>query len=111
MRLWRTFNNWCCFIDCEMAENTPSWINSEFLEKALRFNGKHPDIEVISYEIAPAASASDHYGSVMYRVAVITSENGKTDTISVIVKCELQYDGLPEKEHMIGLYLLTLNAM
>ncbi|KAJ9580662.1 hypothetical protein L9F63_024160 [Diploptera punctata] len=79
-----------------MAENTPSWINSEFLGKALRFNGKHPDIEVISYEIAPAASASDHYGSVMYRVVVITSESGKTDKMSVIVKCELQHEGLPE---------------
>ncbi|KAJ9590259.1 hypothetical protein L9F63_016622, partial [Diploptera punctata] len=80
-----------------MAEIPPAWINSEFLEKALRFNGKHPDIQVISYEIVPAASASDHYGSVMYRVAVITSESGKTDKMSVIVKCELQHEALPEK--------------
>ncbi|KAJ9582753.1 hypothetical protein L9F63_022898 [Diploptera punctata] len=73
-----------------MGETPPSWINSEFLEKAVKFDRKNPDIEIISFDIKRAAAAGDHYGSEMYRATVKTKENGKNEEISLIVKCNHQ---------------------
>ncbi|KAJ9582755.1 hypothetical protein L9F63_022900 [Diploptera punctata] len=73
-----------------MAETPPSWINREFLEKVLKSDEKHPDTEIISFDIKRAAAAGDHYGSEMYRATVKTSENGNNEEISLIVKCNRQ---------------------
>ena len=73
-----------------MAETPPSWLNSEYLEEALRSNGNNPDITVTSCEIKPATLAGDHYTSEMYRATLQTEDNGKTEEISVIIKCEVR---------------------
>ncbi|KAJ9590257.1 hypothetical protein L9F63_016620 [Diploptera punctata] len=93
-----------------MAEIPPSWIDIEFLENALRSNGKNPDIKVISFDIERAASAGDHYGSEMYRANLKTSENGKTGETSVIIKLELQHGELSKALQKSNMFTQEVNA-
>ncbi|KAJ9590309.1 hypothetical protein L9F63_027852, partial [Diploptera punctata] len=93
-----------------MAAIPPSWINSEFLEKALRSNGKHPDVRVISFDIKRAALAGDHYGSEMYRATVKTRENGNTEETSVIIKLELTRGQLSETVKISNVFMQEVNA-
>ena len=73
-----------------MGEIPPAWINREFLEKALRCNGNHPNLTIVGCDIKRAAVAGDHYASEMYRATLETEENGKTEEISIIIKCKLR---------------------
>ncbi|KAJ9594621.1 hypothetical protein L9F63_027397, partial [Diploptera punctata] len=73
-----------------MAESVPYWITSDFFEKALKYDGKHSDKKIISFDIKRTGAAGDHYSSEIYRATVTTTENGKTEEISIIVKCKKQ---------------------
>lgn len=89
-----------------MVENTPSWLNKEFVEKVLRNSEADETIQVIDVFIAPATNKGDNYGSEMLRVNVDLAK-GKahermTEKISFVVKMYPQAEGF--QRDMVGFY-------
>ena len=79
-----------------MASTIPDWINSDFLQKALRTNEEYSNITVTSCKAEPAAAAGKNFSSELYRVTLETEHKGKTEQKSVIVKCAVQTGQLSE---------------
>ena len=77
-----------------MADRAPTWINCDFVEKALRCNEEYSDISVTSCVVEPAVAAGKNFASAMYRVILETKQNDRTEDMSVIVKCALQSGSL-----------------
>jgi hypothetical protein len=70
-----------------MAETyVPNWLNSSFLETALRSGGYGPSVTVTSIEIGRATSAGDNYACDIYRAKLQVMLEGRRSTLSLIVK-------------------------
>ncbi|KAL2717335.1 uncharacterized protein V1478_013035 [Vespula squamosa] len=54
----------------EMATETPSWLNLEFVEKIMRKSKNDDSICVLNIFIKPATAKGDNYTSDMYRVLI-----------------------------------------
>jgi hypothetical protein len=72
-----------------MAEtDVPNWLNSSFLETALRSGGYGPSVRVTSSEIGRATGAGDNYACDIYRAKLQVTLEGRRSTISLIVKAQ-----------------------
>jgi hypothetical protein len=72
-----------------MAEtDVPNWLNSSFLETALRSGGYGPSVTVTSSEIGRATGAGDNYLSDVYRAKLQVTLEGRRLTVSLIVKAQ-----------------------
>jgi hypothetical protein len=70
-----------------MAEtDAPNWLNSSFLETALRSGGYGPSVTVTASEIGRATSAGDNYVCDVYRAKLQVTLEGRKSTVSLIVK-------------------------
>jgi hypothetical protein len=73
-----------------MAEtDVPNWLNSSFLETALRSGGYGPSVTVNSFEIGRATGAGDNYASDLYRAKLRMTQEGRRSSLSLIVKAQL----------------------
>ncbi|PSN36161.1 hypothetical protein C0J52_17002 [Blattella germanica] len=70
----------------KMANTPPSWLNNEFLEKALRCGEKDQSLAIVSFDIKPATVAGDNYASEMFRVTIKVKRRQQLQETSVIVK-------------------------
>jgi hypothetical protein len=78
-----------------MAEtDIPSWLNSSFLETALRSGGYGSRVTVTSSEIGRATDAGENYVCDLFRAKLQVTLDGRRSTLSLIVKAE------PTKEEM-----------
>jgi len=74
-----------------MAEtDIPNWLNSSFLERALRSGGYGPNVTVTSSEVGRATGAGENYGSDIYRAKLQVTVDGRRSTLSLIVKSQLE---------------------
>jgi hypothetical protein len=72
-----------------MAEtDVPNWLNSSFLETALRSGGYGPSVTVTSSEIGRATGAGDNYAGDIYRAKLHVTLEGRRSTVSLIVKAQ-----------------------
>ncbi|XP_068083604.1 uncharacterized protein [Anabrus simplex] len=65
----------------------PSWLNMDFIQKALRSGDNNPTLTVLSCKVSMANSVGDGYSSDMYR---IIARLGGSQERRVIVKCHPQ---------------------
>ena len=72
----------------KIMDETPDWINNEFLEKALN-SQEECSLKVVSSVITKATAPGDNYGSDIYRAIVQISKNGLREKKSLILKAEL----------------------
>lgn len=79
-----------------MAQGTLSWLNQDFLEKALRKGEKDDSIQVHDIFIKPATAKGDNYTSVMIRATVDLSR--KVGCRSVKEKKSVIIKVVPEEE-------------
>ncbi|PSN54120.1 hypothetical protein C0J52_09452 [Blattella germanica] len=70
----------------DMATNPPSWLNKEFLRKAIQNERNDPDTIIISSKIEAATAVGENYGSTMYRITVTFKRDGNTEETSLIIK-------------------------
>jgi hypothetical protein len=68
--------------------DVPNWLNSSFLETALRSGGYGPSVTVTSVEIGRATGAGDNYVCDIYRAKVQVILEGRRSTLSLIVKAQ-----------------------
>lgn len=69
----------------------PSFINSEYLEKALQKYENDPTIKVLKYSSKPAVAEGNNFVSLMLRTSITyNSESGSERTRSVIIKTVLE---------------------
>jgi hypothetical protein len=68
--------------------DVPNWLNSSFLETALRSGGYGPSVTVTSSEIGRATSAGENYLSDIYRSKLQVTLEGRQLTVSLIVKAQ-----------------------
>ena len=74
-----------------MAEtDIPNWLNSSFLERALRSGGYGPNVTVTSSEVGRATGAGENYGSDMFRAKLQVTVDGRRSTLSLIVKSQVE---------------------
>jgi hypothetical protein len=66
--------------------DVPNWLNSSFLETALRSGGYGPSVTVNSCEIGRATGAGDNYACDIYRAKLQVTLEGRRSTVSLIVK-------------------------
>ncbi|KAK0180402.1 hypothetical protein PV327_006046 [Microctonus hyperodae] len=95
---------------------TPSWLNEEFMERALRYSENDDTIHVTDISTKPATNKGDNYTSEMVRVNVnfhreinkkIIKENR-----SIIVKLGLTMDGIhKDLIEQAGLFDTEINFM
>jgi hypothetical protein len=72
-----------------MAEtDVPNWLNSSFLETALRSGGYGPSVTVTSSEIGRATGPGDNYVCDIYRAKLQVTLEGRRSTVSLIVKAQ-----------------------
>jgi hypothetical protein len=72
-----------------MAEtDVPNWLNSSFLETALRSGGYGPSVTVNSSEIGRATGVGDNYVCEIYRAKLQVTLEGRQSTVSLIVKAQ-----------------------
>ncbi|XP_067005811.2 uncharacterized protein [Anabrus simplex] len=65
----------------------PSWIDKDFVQKALREGERDSSLTVTSFEIKPANAAGDGYSSDMFR---LTAKLSDTQERQMIIKCHPQ---------------------
>jgi hypothetical protein len=80
--------------------DVPNWLNSSFLETALRSGGYGPSVTVTSIEIGRATGAGDNYSSDIYRAKLRLILEGRRSTVSLIVKAQ------PEKGEISKVIIL-----
>lgn len=68
-----------------MEAKYPSWLNREFMERALRSAGD-PSTKVVSCDVKYATAPGDNYMSDMYRVTVWVTRGAQASMTSLIVK-------------------------
>ncbi|KAJ9581045.1 hypothetical protein L9F63_023769 [Diploptera punctata] len=73
-----------------MTESKPDWLNAEFFKKALRFNRKDENLEIMSCKVDRATQPGDNFASEMYRAALEVKANGEKEDVSLIIKCRLR---------------------
>jgi hypothetical protein len=72
-----------------MAESdVPNWLNSSFLETALRSGGYGPSAIVTASEIGRATGPGDNYLSDIYRAKLQVTLEGRQSTVSLIEKAQ-----------------------
>jgi hypothetical protein len=81
--------------------DVPNWLNSSFLETALRSGGYGPSVTVTSSEIGRATGAGDNYACDIYRAKLQVTLEGRRSTVSLIVK------SMPAKEEMAKVIILS----
>jgi hypothetical protein len=70
-----------------MAEtDVPNWLNSSFLETALRSGGYGPSVTVTASEVGCATGPGDNYTCNIYRAKLQVTIEGRQSTVSLIVK-------------------------
>jgi hypothetical protein len=75
-----------------MEIKNPSWLNRDFMERALRSAGD-PSVKVVSCDIKSATASGDNFMSNIYRVTLGVTQ-GDQARVSLIVK------SAKEEEHM-----------
>ncbi|KAJ9581051.1 hypothetical protein L9F63_023775 [Diploptera punctata] len=80
----------------ETEHDIPSWLNDAFLETALKSEDVHGDLKVTSCKIVRATSPGDNYLSLIYRATVQTTTRGRSESRSLIIKCQPQEGFLKE---------------
>ncbi|CAD7093765.1 unnamed protein product [Hermetia illucens] len=72
----------------------PAWIDSDYLKRVLETDLKET-IQIKSYTICPAASATDHFTSLIFRTRITySSDSLDNGDISLIIKTLPTEDGL-----------------
>jgi hypothetical protein len=72
-----------------MAESdVPNWLNSSFLETALRSGGYGPSVTVTASEIGRATGPGDNYACEIYRAKLQVTLEGRRSTVTLIVKAQ-----------------------
>jgi hypothetical protein len=84
-----------------MAEiEVPNWLNSSFLETALRSGGYGPSVTVTSTEIGRATGAGDNFFCDIYRAKLQVTLEDRRSTVCLIVK------SMPAKEELAQVNIL-----
>ncbi|XP_037941659.1 uncharacterized protein LOC119674588 [Teleopsis dalmanni] len=86
-----------------MSENTdmynadelepPQWLNTDFFNNVLRNYLQDANLKILSLKITPGTMKGDHYGSAMFRIALIFEQKGVKHEKCLIIKT------FPEAEH------------
>ncbi|KAK0171667.1 hypothetical protein PV328_005090 [Microctonus aethiopoides] len=95
---------------------TPSWLDKEFVERALRYSENDDTIRVNEILTKPATNKGDNYTSEMIRVSVNFHRNMNNKIIkenrSIIVKLGLTADGVhKDLIEQAGLFDTEINFM
>jgi hypothetical protein len=94
-----------------MAESDiPNWLNSSFLETALRSGGYGPSVTVTSSEIGRATGPGDNYLSDIYRAKLQVTLEGRRSTVSLIVKVTPNKEELAQVNSKILLCLMIYSV-
>jgi hypothetical protein len=84
----------------ENSNNSPDWLNKEFLQQALSSYKNNEPVEVVNFKLSQ--NFSQHYGSTMFQCEIDLKTSGKSEseTLHVVIKAEPLNDELKMK--MVG---------
>jgi hypothetical protein len=88
--------------------DTPDWLNSSFLERALRSAADGSSVTVTSSDVTRATAAGDNYVSDIYRTIVRMIRDGQPETTSLIVKSDSEREEMSKVNKYRLLFTHTL---
>jgi hypothetical protein len=78
-----------------MEEIYPTWLNKDFIQKALKSAGDS-SVEVHTYDVTNATEPGENYLSDMYRVTASVTRGFGPEVTSFIVKCSRESEDINE---------------
>lgn len=72
--------------------DSPAWLNKSFFTDVIRHHSRDAKAEVTDFIIKPSLTQGEHYGSLMFRVAItFTTKSQAENSLSVVTKLPPQH--------------------